>query len=70
MGHHLSYRGEETFLNQSILFLSLVERKLSQFVTFANWGLICWKWIVIGILSIKILKSWMYQKLNSYENKE
>ena len=70
MGHHLSYRGEETFLNQSILFLSLVKRKLSQFVTFENWGLICWKWIVIGILSVKILQSWMYQKLNSYENKE
>lgn len=40
MGHHLSYRGEETFLNQSSLSLNLVKRNLSQFVTFENRGLL------------------------------
>lgn len=58
-----------SWINQVYSF-SLVKRNLSQFGTWENWGLICWKWIVIPILSTKIKKRWMYQKLDSYKNKE
>ena len=61
---HIAVR-RHSWINQ-VYPLSLVKRKLSQFVTCENWGL-C---IVIPILSIKMKESWMYQKLDSYENKE
>lgn len=51
---HIAVR-RHSWINQ-VYPLSLVERNLSQFVTFENWGLICCKWIVIAILSIKIKK--------------